>query len=263
MTPSRDSKGLLTQVRVDTDSPLDKIIDQSNFKVIEHGSGYLDEQVYDEEQFGKEPKYTCRICLGWDWDRDDPMVSPCKCIGTVKYIHINCLKELLKSRMNTRKNEYYVSMSWENVFWELCKTKIPDTIHIKYESNSMRDSHVTSQEAIKMVHLIEVPEEIWDCPYIMMDCLNVPMFKKNTAKIVYFIRMWESTVVIGRGQSSNVRLADISISRQHTNFHLTKNNEIYLTDHASKFGTLILQKEPLVLNPKSKFKKGNYLDFIL
>lgn len=220
--------------------------------MLEYGSGYLDEQIFDEEQFGKEPKYTCRICLGGECDRDDPMITPCKCIGTVRYIHLSCMKECLKSRMNIRKNEYYVSLTWENVFCELCKTKLPDTLHVKYDNNSMRDSHITCQEAMKMIHLIDVPEEIGDSPYIMMDCLNVPMFKKNTSKIVYFIKLHESTVIVGRGQSSNVRLADISISRKHTNFHITKNGEIYITDHGSKFGTLILQKEPIKLDMKSK-----------
>jgi len=62
--------------------------------------------------------------------------------------------------------------------------------------------------------------------------------------------MIEDKVIIGRGQAAQVRLADISISRQHTTLYLTKNNEFYMNDHQSKFGTLILQKEPIELNLK-------------
>lgn len=98
--------------------------------------------------------------------------------------------------------------------------------------------------------MIEVPDEVSDFPYIMMECLNVSLFKKKTSKVIYFIKMVENEVIIGRGQAANVRLADISISRKHTVFHLTKENEFYLTDHGSKFGTLILQKEPIALIPK-------------
>ena len=40
---------------------------------------------------------SCRICLSDEQERDNPMISPCKCDGTMKYIHVNCLKEWLQS----------------------------------------------------------------------------------------------------------------------------------------------------------------------
>ena len=64
--------------------------------------------------------------------------------------------------------------------------------------------------------------------------------------------MIEDKVIVGRGQAAQVRLADISISRQHTTFYFTKNREFYLNDHQSKFGTLILQKQPIELNLRNK-----------
>ena len=64
--------------------------------------------------------------------------------------------------------------------------------------------------------------------------------------------MTTNYVILGRGQNADVRLADISISRKHTIFRLTKKNEIYIADEGSKFGTLVLQQAPLIL------KKGNY-----
>lgn len=147
-----------------------------------------------------------------------------------------------------RSNDYYVSMSWDNVFWELCKTKFPDTIELMCDTSNIRDSLVTSQETSKFINLIDVPEDVQKSPYLMMECLNVQMFKKKSAKVIYFIKMIEDKIVVGRGQAAHVRLADISISRQHTWFHITKNKDFYLTDHGSKFGTLILQKEPIELN---------------
>jgi len=233
-------------------------------RILKYGDGYLEEQQADEESFSKDYKYTCRICLSGEWDKDDPLISACKWSGTCRFIHLACVKECLKSRMTERKTDYYVSLTWDNVFCELCKTKYPDTIQLEYDSNSMRDSNVTCQEGMKMYHLIDVPEEVSQNPYVMMDWLNVSLFKKKTSKVVYFIKMIQETVIVGRGQAANVRLADISISRQHTNFHLTKDNEMYLTDHGSKFGTLILQKEPIKLIPhKVNTSIFNSLEFIL
>lgn len=153
--------------------------------------------------------------------------------------------------MKMRKSEYYISCTWENIVCELCKAKIPDTVEIPSEPNSMKDSSLTLQENTKIVNLIEVPEEVQEFPYIMMECLNTGMLKKNTAKIIYFVKMVEEKIVVGRGQAAQVRLADISISRQHTTIHLRNGNEVYITDHQSKFGTLILQKEPIKLQLKT------------
>ena len=35
----------------------------------------------------------CRICWVCDEEEHNPLIAPCKCDGTVKYIHLNCLKE--------------------------------------------------------------------------------------------------------------------------------------------------------------------------
>jgi E3 ubiquitin-protein ligase DOA10 len=37
-------------------------------------------------------EFSCRICLDSDYDSmTNPLISPCKCAGTMKYIHIRCL----------------------------------------------------------------------------------------------------------------------------------------------------------------------------
>jgi hypothetical protein len=168
----------------------------------------------------------------------------------MRHIHLTCLKELLKSKMNMKTSDFYTACTWQNVECELCKTKLPDTVEITYENGNMRDSYATSQETSKMISLLEVPEDVQENPYIMMECLNASVFKKKTTKIIYFVKLKSDKLILGRGQAANVRLADISISRTHTTLHFTKNNELYITDSGSKFGTLILQKEPIELDPK-------------
>jgi hypothetical protein len=84
------------------------------------------------------------------------------------------------------------------------------------DNSNGADNNITALESSKLVNLIEVPEDVYQSPYLMMECLNVQMFKKKSAKVIYFIKMIEDKVVIGRGQAAHVRLADISISRQHT-----------------------------------------------
>jgi pSer/pThr/pTyr-binding forkhead associated (FHA) protein len=47
-----------------------------------------------------------------------------------------------------------------------------------------------------------------------------------------------------------MRVPDISVSRYHA--HITyKNDHFYIQDNDSKFGTLLLLKEPLVIDPSA------------
>ena len=51
----------------------------------------------------------------------------------------------------------------------------------------------------------------------------------------------------GRGLEVDIRLSDISVSRQHATI-IHENNHFYLTDENSKFGTLVLLDERMPLN---------------
>lgn len=35
----------------------------------------------------------CRICLDDTEEDSNPFITPCKCSGSMKFIHINCLRE--------------------------------------------------------------------------------------------------------------------------------------------------------------------------
>lgn len=52
-----------------------------------------------------EKDYACRICLGESDLIDNRLITPCKCDGTMKYIHYRCLKEWLRSKILTHTNQ--------------------------------------------------------------------------------------------------------------------------------------------------------------
>ena len=54
---------------------------KQKFKTIDHESKNALKAV-------EEPM--CRICLSED-EPDNPIISPCKCTGSVKYIHLSCI----------------------------------------------------------------------------------------------------------------------------------------------------------------------------
>jgi len=66
------------------------------------------------EEANKE--IVCRICLSEDIsDKEDPMISPCKCSGTMKYIHLQCLTEWLESKKTTKDGVHFRSFLWEHI----------------------------------------------------------------------------------------------------------------------------------------------------
>lgn len=52
----------------------------------------------DNKAKGLESGKACRICLEDSDEQDNPFITPCKCAGSMKFIHINCLREWLDSK---------------------------------------------------------------------------------------------------------------------------------------------------------------------
>jgi hypothetical protein len=48
----------------------------------------------------EEDEDTCRVCRG-DGTPDHPLFHPCKCKGSIKYVHQDCLQEWLTQRART------------------------------------------------------------------------------------------------------------------------------------------------------------------
>lgn len=63
----------------------------------------------------------CRFCLFEQSEPDDPLIQPCTCSGSMKYIHINCLRKWLNSKIQTKKSEFMSSITWKSLECELCK----------------------------------------------------------------------------------------------------------------------------------------------
>ena len=48
----------------------------------------------------KEKIKICRICYLEEFDKDNnPLIKPCKCSGSMKYIHFECLLHWIKTKI--------------------------------------------------------------------------------------------------------------------------------------------------------------------
>ena len=77
--------------------------------------------------------------------------------------------------------------------------------------------------------------------------------RNPTSKSIYVINMSNKfDIKLGRGHEADIRIADISVSRLHGVITIDQNNNMYLEDRSSKFGTLALLKTPFLIPTSSK-----------
>mmetsp|Transcript_7465 Transcript_7465/g.12619 ORF Transcript_7465/g.12619 Transcript_7465/m.12619 type:complete len:123 (-) Transcript_7465:1104-1472(-) len=69
----------------------------------------------------------CRICFGEQEDEESsPLISPCKCSGSMKFVHLKCLRQWLGRNENKRVAQNVTTYTWKAFHCELCKEKLED-----------------------------------------------------------------------------------------------------------------------------------------
>lgn len=183
------------------------------------------EEINDEIPEEREYRM-CRICLCDTSERENPLVSPCSCAGTMKYIHLGCLQQWIASRMSSRYSENSISYYWKSTDCELCKHTFPANVHFLGKNFEL--------------FRIEKPES----PFIILEANSRD---RTGNRGIHVINMTNKTNIrLGRGHDSDVRISDISVSRCHALIRFVK-GQFILEDNTSKFGTLVQVKNPICL----------------
>ena len=182
-------------------------------------------------------KPTCRICYLLNSDIENPLISPCKCSGSMKYIHYKCLKHCIEVNLTKKIEQNYKYYNWKSYSCEICKEEYPKYLKIK-------DS---------LYPLVDL--EIGFSSYITFDyALYDDIKKKTSRKGILIIKINEDTdedvITLGRSQNNRVKLKDISVSRSHCNI-IKRKNQLFIVDKGSKFGSLIYMNNPLNINMKN------------
>lgn len=73
----------------------------------------------------KDDNDLCRICFMSTSSSENPLFAPCKCTGTVKFIHFRCLKSWLNLKLDTQQLPQLKSYYWKSFDCEICKTIYP------------------------------------------------------------------------------------------------------------------------------------------
>lgn len=142
----------------------------------------------------------CRFCWINDYSDENPKVGTCNCIGSVKYIHYECLKAWLTTKMTLKSTDNTHTLLWKQFECELCKMHYP--YQFKYRGKIW-----------KLVNTHRPQDDF--TPYIVLESMNL---EKNSSRIIHTIIVKEGEkkkFCLGRGHDSDLRINDISVSRLH------------------------------------------------
>lgn len=168
----------------------------------------------------------CRICLLEGNQENDPLICPCQCKGSIKFVHVECLRHWVNGKINISDDQQN-TFFFRQINCELCKTVFPSSVQVNEER----------------LQIVKVP--LTPPPFIVLENIN-------SHRGVHVISMAEKKDLrLGRGHESDVRIPDVSISRYHATIRFV-NDAFQLSDNSSKFGTLVAMRRAYNLEKDDK-----------
>lgn len=203
-------------------------------KEIKHNTDYIAlgevrgvqvvDKLQDELKCKVKRKAVCRICYCNEEEMSSDLIQPCLCSGSMKYIHFCCLQQWLKSKGIDKKTTTptAITYSLKAIECELCKTALPDCI----------------KQNGKIYNLFDFLNPDFN-NYIIFEIITHD--STSIRSLVSIDISNKKRLKLGRGQDSDIRISDISVSRHHADMVLLGDdcNEVNLEDNKSKFGTLV------------------------
>jgi len=185
-------------------------------------------------------KKICRVC--YEEENESPLISPCKCSGGLRYIHLKCLQNWIYSQSKNlfiEKGEENFNLIYniKKINCELCKEPYPDYIYNR-------------EKKIYYDIFDFIPIEFNS--YIVLE--SIPNKNKEDQSRIFFILNFDNknNIILGRSHEVDVIINEISISRFHCELLIDREkNAFYIRDLDSKFGTgVLIQNEKILLNDK-------------
>ena len=246
----------------------------------------LNSNLSDNYNCGKYNK--CRICLSSSSLDYNPLISPCKCTGSIKYIHVECLKKSIDSTLSTKiiNNTYYYFYS-KGLCCEICLKKYPTIVKFKNKNTfHLVDINVKCKNYVNFeyTYYCDIKDMYIFKGYIIMDIdENYQFINKNIlfnsfdlsntyCQCNFYYQYTNNDIFntdlikcklsdtllnnnfkifkIGREPTNNIILNDSTVSRNHLILIVDiKNNMFYIIPELSKFGTYIhLLNDSIIIN---------------
>jgi hypothetical protein len=218
-------KVTLVDVVVTEEALRDRAIGSTTLKPFPHLDDQQDLQSEHTGSLSEAPSTSgpvCRICFEPSDDNGNLLLSPCSCAGSLRYIHVECLRRWLHGQLQVKQfdnggGSYVI----RTIACEICKSIYSKSV---YESI--------------LIPRPQVPHIILEDFSVQQSSVAGTNISQPTSKIHIVPIVKGKPIRLGRSKENDIVLADISVSRLHAAIHLSDNG-VKLTDLNSKFGTLV------------------------
>lgn len=135
----------------------------------------------------------------------------------------------MRVKFISKQSTFVKSYNWKNLYWELWKEKLNDV-------------HYHGGKAYHLLNYLRPDSG----KFLILESFTNTLHK--TIHVIHFDDDFASAnspieFKVGRDNEVDVRITDISVSRVHANLTFSNDN-YYIKDNESKFGTLILLQSP-------------------
>merc|ERR1719401_199089 len=188
---------------------------------------------------------TCYMCFDEADTPADPLVSPCKCLGSTRYVHLNCLR-----RWHAADADNDICfLSSVDATCSVCKTtfksdvKLKDGRTVKLFKSTLEPPYVSLLVATKH----EMAQRLFNTRFQLSFSTLMKADGRNATR----------PLLLGRSSGSDMVLDYRTVSARHASIRF-KNGEFVFTDAGSSNGSYLYLRRPVELSPSQsvQFRLG-------
>jgi RING-variant domain/FHA domain len=194
-------------------------------------------------EMGDSP--VCYMCFDEEDTVSNPLITPCKCSGDTKYVHVECLR-----KWHTAEADNQICfLSSVDATCSVCKStfksdfKLKDGRQVKLFKSSLEPPYVSLLVATKH----EMAQRLFNTRFqLSFSTLMKPDGRNATRPLL-----------LGRSSGSDMVLDYRTVSARHAAIRF-KNGEFIFTDAGSSNGSYLYLRRPLELSPSQsvQFRLG-------
>ena len=187
----------------------------------------------------------CYMCFDEENSETNPLITPCKCSGDTKYVHVDCLR-----KWHTAEADNQICfLSSVDATCSVCKStfksdfKLKDGRHVKLFKSSLEPPYVSLLVATKH----EMAQRLFNTRFQLSFSTLLKPDGRNATR----------PLQLGRSSGSDMVLDYRTVSARHASIRF-KNGEFIFADAGSSNGSYLYLRRPLELSPSQsvQFRLG-------
>lgn len=211
---------------------------------VEEG-GTTTENIKHAQRMDHGDNPVCYMCFDEEDNEENPMITPCKCSGDTKYVHVECLR-----KWHTAEADNQICfLSSVDATCSVCKStfksdfKLRDGRQVKLFKSSLEPPYVSLLVATKH----EMAQRLFNTRFQLSFSTLLKPDGRNANR----------PLLLGRSSGSDMVLDYRTVSARHASIRF-KNGEFIFTDAGSSNGSYLYLRRPLELSPSQpvQFRLG-------